>query len=761
MNPSATSNNNNNNRDIKDDLLNRVNNSEQEQEQEQEQQPTANPIQFCFDTILKEARQEDTLVKQLFYTMLSAYTNNPINLAVNSPSGEGKNYVINKVADNFPKTDVMFLAGMTDKALFHRQGRLVIKNTESGEYEDIEPQIAEIDSEIKSKKSELKKSKDESLKESRNRQIEELEQQKQDLYKDAKKLIDLSHKILIFLDTPRPELFNALMPLLSHDKYEIEYEYVDTHNGIKTKSNILRGWPAVIFAQAIDYSHYQRYDEIKRRFIISNPKMTTEKYADAIDLTFAKFGLPHFAYQQKVVKDNDKQRVRNIIIEIRNRISDICNKSEPGENNVFIPYREALVPQLRKEKAFDMTSANRFGTFITLLSLVNIDKRPKIVLEFKRESKSKSKNEIESKSISGQNPLCPLALFEDVKEAMFLMEYSGADGVRPYVLEWYHNVFLPAYNEQRGPRTKITITKKGEQITAEENTVAVTTDDLVQKTKEVYKRVYTKNQIRDSFLYPLMNAMYIDSTESELNKKAHIYYPLIVIEQSSANERMHEKNKSCILFQQTKVYVENPSMYPDKQYIKSQIQALMQCTIQIPLLQKTKIIDHQGIEIDTIDELVDRYYHNPDDYFNLSQSGDSDSGNDNDNDTDNDNDSDNSNSSISDSDSDSIDTEQNSFQKSDIKIVHRENPEITSETQQNQDNDTDFTTQSEEIKEKMHDDQNIVHSFIFSCYYCDYGTNNENQYQRHVVNVHDKPAYPSLADIDKLGLRPQGKDWEK
>jgi hypothetical protein len=45
--------------------------------------------------------------------------------------------------------------------------------------------------------------------------------------KDARKLIDLSHKILVFLDTPRPELFNALMPLLSHDHYEVEYEFAD------------------------------------------------------------------------------------------------------------------------------------------------------------------------------------------------------------------------------------------------------------------------------------------------------------------------------------------------------------------------------------------------------------------------------------------------------------------------------------------------------------------------------------------------------
>jgi|SRR5918994_2110422 hypothetical protein len=50
------------------------------------------PLLFCLDVILKEAKEEDRLVKQIFYTMLSMYTNTPINLAINSPSGEGKTY---------------------------------------------------------------------------------------------------------------------------------------------------------------------------------------------------------------------------------------------------------------------------------------------------------------------------------------------------------------------------------------------------------------------------------------------------------------------------------------------------------------------------------------------------------------------------------------------------------------------------------------------------------------------------------------------
>ena len=76
--------------------------------------------------------------------------------------------------------------------------------------------------------------------------IQQLKKEKKNLIKDAKKLIDLSNKIIIFLDTPPEQLLSGLLPLLSHDKYEVEYEFVDTHNGIKTKSNVLRGWPAVI-----------------------------------------------------------------------------------------------------------------------------------------------------------------------------------------------------------------------------------------------------------------------------------------------------------------------------------------------------------------------------------------------------------------------------------------------------------------------------------------------------------------------------------
>jgi len=79
-------------------------------------------INYVVNICLKEAKKEDRVVNQLLITMLSAYSNNPINLLINAPSGVGKNYVINKVASLFPKPDILSLAGMTEKALFHRPG---------------------------------------------------------------------------------------------------------------------------------------------------------------------------------------------------------------------------------------------------------------------------------------------------------------------------------------------------------------------------------------------------------------------------------------------------------------------------------------------------------------------------------------------------------------------------------------------------------------------------------------------------------------
>ena len=66
-------------------------------------------LNYVTNVILQEARLEIRLTNQLLITMLSAYSNNPINLLINAPSGVGKNYVINKVSSLYSQNQIYFL----------------------------------------------------------------------------------------------------------------------------------------------------------------------------------------------------------------------------------------------------------------------------------------------------------------------------------------------------------------------------------------------------------------------------------------------------------------------------------------------------------------------------------------------------------------------------------------------------------------------------------------------------------------------------
>ena len=98
------------------------------------------------------------------------------------------------------------------------------------------------------------------------------------------------------------------MSLLSHDRNEAEYDFTDSNNGIKTKTNVLRGFPAIIFTAAIDYSHFKRYAEIQRRFIVVNPKMTREKYSNAVKQISIKNQFPSFFMKKKLYQMQKKIR---------------------------------------------------------------------------------------------------------------------------------------------------------------------------------------------------------------------------------------------------------------------------------------------------------------------------------------------------------------------------------------------------------------------------------------------------------------------
>jgi hypothetical protein len=119
-----------------------------------------------------------------------------------------------------------------------------------------------------------------------------------------------------------------------------------------------------------------------------------------------------------------------------------------------------------------MTIANRFFGFLSLLPIINSNQRPKLVVT--------NKSELTVQTI-------PFALFDDLRESIDLMQY--ANGVRPYILEWYNEVFLEAYNSKTDVDSKVN--SKGEEL--EEKRKAVTSKELIDKTYELRnKKLSTK-----------------------------------------------------------------------------------------------------------------------------------------------------------------------------------------------------------------------------------------------------------------------------
>jgi hypothetical protein len=458
----------------------------------------------------------------------------------------------------------------------------VIKD-EAGKYVSLEDRLAEIDLRIRDCRSEMLSANNNTVKLARQDDIEELEKEKENLPKQARKLIDLTGLTIVFLDTPPVELFAAIMSLLSHDRNEAEYNFTDTNNAIKTKTNVLRGFPAVIFTAAIDYSHNKRFPEIQRRFNVVNPQMTKEKYNNAVKQISIKKSIPKFVYEKTVVADTEKDKAREIIMKIQQDISEMCGgPDKTNHNEIFNPFYQSISECIPNRKAADMSAADRFFDFISMSVLVNFRKRPRIKL---------IKNILQK--------VIPLATFDDLREAMSLMDYNN--GVRPYILDWYNDVFLPTYNDKSGPDTKNDKT---------EDRMAITTKELMEKTLEIKGISLNNQKLLETYIYPLLNCNYISSEDSQIDRRAKIFYPVIAND-TKDNNNLFEMMKTNKLSQTVRLPVQDLIAYPSKEYIKSKILDIMKYSSE----NRSLILEDQDRIERSTDEIVDRYYCNPDDYF--------------------------------------------------------------------------------------------------------------------------------------------------
>jgi hypothetical protein len=82
------------------------------------------------------------------------------------------------------------------------------------------------------------------------------------------------------------------------------------------------------------------------------------------------------------------------------------------------------------------------------------------------------------------------------------MEYSH--GVKPYILEWYNEVFLVKFNDSRDNENN-----------DENGGIGLTTKELPDATFRIKSSKFSTQQINENYVVPLINAGYIDKMDNK------------------------------------------------------------------------------------------------------------------------------------------------------------------------------------------------------------------------------------------------------
>jgi hypothetical protein len=215
-------------------------------------------------------------------------------------------------------------------------------------------------------------------------------------------------------------------------------------------------------SQVIDDTKTLRFSEKNRRFINVNPDTSSEKVRAANNIIGLKHGFLPEEYDELVVSRSDKERAKQIVKIMIAKLKQHTKHLRPKEDGIKIPFALSIR---------SMTVTDRTIKYLGVIAKVKMDARPKLVNEQ-----------------TGQ--FFPIATFEDLKETLKLMQV-GASGARPYIVNWYNRVFVPAIKDLGGkPYEKIETDDDGKPILgvdgnpvliAKEKHIGVNTEQLAAK----------------------------------------------------------------------------------------------------------------------------------------------------------------------------------------------------------------------------------------------------------------------------------------
>lgn len=511
-----------------------------------------NYFEFLVDCVKRTVKEEDSLVRQIMYTKLSAYGNDPMNLGVLAPTSTGKTYPITESAKYTPGgKEVRIVGSMSPKTLVREQGVLVDK------------QGNEIGKEVRRLKRAIAEAKKGKGKNSATA-LEEYQDELAVLLEDSAYVLNLSNKTLIFLEPPHPELWDMLKPILSHDYWEIEHPFVEkiSSGGLEVKCVITRGWPACIFCSAKDESKWDMWTEVESRFLIASPNMVKAKYKAGNILIAQKKGLPRGVKQQVIISDMAKELGKQYFLYLKHQIQHYTSTTD---SPVWIPFGERISEILPSDKGQDNRAVNRFFTMLNIIALSKANLRHKLLFDDEE---------------------LIIATLEDLQETLHVMQ--NMSGLPPHKLRFYQQYILPLYRARGRERLETRDICDFYNISNPKGTLRMNSNNLLK-----------------NYLQELVNHNYLEQERDE-NTKAikYLFTPLVDVE-----EEVESSSTTSTLspvyqkLQFSKLLVpENYTGIP-KDWLNQEVLQLSQRTLTSASL---KILDPKGNDI-LIDEFIEFY----------------------------------------------------------------------------------------------------------------------------------------------------------
>lgn len=364
----------------------------------------------------------------VFLAMLSAYTEeNQLNIFLNARSSSGKTYIVTEIASLFPKMDVRKYMRVSPTAFYYDDQAMT--QDDSGEM-----------------------------------------------------VLDLSRKILIFMDQVDTKLQAMIRPLLSHDDKKTAFKLTNRNNSGKNAAvnGYILGYPATIFCSA----NMQMDEQEQTRAILLSPEITQEKISAGIDL-FQQRANDNGEFQDMLTSNSDRklliQRIR-FIRELNIRYIIVPKELEVGKT-FKATLKGNLLPRHQRD-------SQHFNSLVKVCALLNAPKR-----------------EMRDQDL--------VATKADVDATLGIWNFLGRSqqyGVPPQMLDFYDNMIVPAYIAKRS---------------SVKATIGITIDDLAAYCYGKTGEMLNRDQVRKQYLPVLEQANLISYEKDPNDKRKMIITPLI------------------------------------------------------------------------------------------------------------------------------------------------------------------------------------------------------------------------------------------